>query len=179
MTTSTPDNNSTTRSRDAEWFAAAWLRGTPDEAVQTIPVIAVVQELLTVLRDEQVPEPDAYRTLCRAVRLLSVFAAEPPAKQHTQSGEDQYLRGLRTHVFAVDDIADSEQSWRFAKETLHGSPRRAIRTEPVIAVVADLHAMLLYGGPTQPAHTAVRRAVRLLSVYTIDDDHEHCPHPAG
>jgi hypothetical protein len=52
MNTSTPDNGSGTRSRDARWFAVEWLRDGADAAVRTIPVIAVVEELLTVLRDD-------------------------------------------------------------------------------------------------------------------------------
>ena len=48
--------------------------GNPWPSIRTTPVMTVVQDLIAVLRDEQIPDHEAHTALRRAVRLLSVVA---------------------------------------------------------------------------------------------------------
>jgi hypothetical protein len=59
---------------ESDWFASLWLHEFRHHATRTEPVIAVVRELVTTLRDEQIPAPQAHRALRRAVSLLSTLA---------------------------------------------------------------------------------------------------------
>jgi hypothetical protein len=172
MTTPTPTLESDIRSVDSSIFAGEWLHRSPERAIRTVPVIAVVQELLTVLRDEHMPPHDAYIAFRRAVRILSVFAVDT-GKRH---GRDEGQFHLSEHVPTEEDLARSTASARFATAALRGSPHEAIRTEPVIAVVQDLLDTLLseYVRAWE-AHLAFRRAVRLLSAFTTNNRHEQ-PH---
>jgi hypothetical protein len=180
MNTSITSDAMEARSVDphSQWFAAEWLRGSPGAAARTVPVLAVVAQLLAELRDEEIPAEDAHRSMCRAVRLLSVFAAEPTPRQRSQEYDEGYERGSGSPAYTEEDVTAAAQSQRFAKETLRGTLRQAIRTEPVIAVVQELHSLLLAQLAPRAVHTAVRRAVRLLSVY-VDDEHQHRQHDAA
>jgi hypothetical protein len=174
MTESTPTQEPTTP-HDASWFAVEWVRGSPSLAVRTMPVIAVVQELLDVLRDPQVSLPEAHRSLRRAVRLLGVFAAEPIGKPQRR-WDDGRFEQAREWTPTPQHIAEAVASRRFAAEWLRGAGQDVIRSEPVIAVVqALLNALLAAHTPSRTAHDGLRRAVRLLSVFVIDD--EHTGHP--
>lgn len=58
-------------------FAAwQWLTAPPPQAVRTEPVIAVLESLLTILRDQATPDHEVYESLRRAVRLLGAFLAD-------------------------------------------------------------------------------------------------------
>lgn len=172
MNTSMPEDQVHARSPEAAVFAFRWLRGTPGEAVRTVLVAVVVEELLVMLRDQGISNKDAHRGLCRAVRLLGVLAAEShPARV-----------GRRTE-YEYDYPANDRMDWnqltragsarRFATQTLRGSLPEAIRTEPVIALVDELLTVLMNEPDPSTAHTALRRAVRLLGVYVKDDLHQY------
>jgi hypothetical protein len=113
--------------------------------------------------------------LCRAVRLLSVFAAEPTAAQRALPGNDYDVPGPRVDPYR--EVAVSAEARRFAHETLHGSPNHAIRTLPVITIVDELRTILVRQSQPQAAHIAIRRAVRLLSVYVSDHEYERDENP--
>jgi hypothetical protein len=164
---------------DAAVFADTWLHPHPELSVRTPPVIAVVRELLDVLRDEHAPAPDVYAIFCRAVRLLAVFAVDT-GRRRTR-GEDPFPR--QDWVPTEDYLARSVDSARFATASLRGSPQEAIRTRPVIAVVQRLHNILLTQHlPAWQAHLAFCRAVRLLSAFTPDSQpgqrHDRTQQPA-
>jgi hypothetical protein len=175
MTQSTSTHERITMPPDASVFAFAWVHGTPRLVVRTMPVVAVVQELLDMLRDEQVPLQDAHRALQRAVRLLRVFAAEPTGRQ-TRRQDDDGFDDAREWEISPKSVKQAAASRRFATSWLHGSPMQAIRTEPVIAVVQELRDALVNYHPTQVAHSAVRRTVRLLNVFVTDDEQQPNPH---
>lgn len=175
MTESTSRRERTTMPPDASVFAFAWVRGTPRLVVRTMPVVAVVQELLDMLRDEQVPLQDAHRILQRAVRLLRVFAAEPTGRQMARQDDDGF-DDAREWELSPEYVQQAAASKRFATSWLHGSPMQAIRTEPVIAVVQELRDALVGYHPTRVAHSGLRRAVRLLSVFVTDDEDQPNPH---
>jgi hypothetical protein len=175
VTPSDSNNGTGTRSNDAAAFALHWLTGSADTTVHTIPVVAVVDELLTVLRDEQIPDPEAYQALRRAVRLLGVFAAEPTATQRHRADDTAHGRDSRPYLYDEQVVASSGAARRFAKETLRGPLHRAIRSEPVIEVVKELRHQLLFNAQPSAAHTALRRAVRLLNAYIVDDEYRQRP----
>lgn len=175
VTTTRPTQEPAPRDSDAVQLAAAWLWRTPQQAIRTMPVIAVVQELLNVLRDQDTPAVEALTTLRRAVRLLSVFVAEhtggPSRDEHPEPGEHQWQPALH-------DIAASAESVRFATEWLRGTPHAAIRTTPVITIVEELLKVLLTGN-AQAAYNALRRTVRLLNVLATEPDHAPSTHLAA
>jgi hypothetical protein len=161
---------------EAQWFAVHWLRGSRHLAVRTAPVIAVVQEMATVLRDEQVPASQALLALRRAVRLLGVLTA---GTRDDDRRESDHLDGYG-RVPEPDEVTGSIGSVRFAAEWLRGDPAEAIRAEPVIAVVEDLlHSMLNVNARPSEVYTALYRATRLLSVFTREDNAATTIHPAG
>jgi hypothetical protein len=107
---------------EAQWFAVQWLRGSRHLAVRTAPVIAVVQELATVLRDEQVPAPQALLALRRAVRLLGALTAGTRDDDRRESDHlDEQHR-----VPDPDEVTGSTGSVRLAAEWLRGDPAAAI-----------------------------------------------------
>jgi hypothetical protein len=165
MTTSMPDQEPDIGAMDAAMFAAEWLDRHPELSVRTPPVVAVVRELLDVLRDEHTPAPDAYAVFCRAVRLLAVFAVDTGPRR--SRAEDSFP--LPDWVPSKDRLARSVESARFATAALRGTPQEAIRTQPIIAVVQRLHDILLTRQiPARQAHLAFCRAVRLLDAFTTD-----------
>jgi hypothetical protein len=130
----------------------------------------VVQELLNILRDEQASTQRAYTSLRRAVRLLGVIAAEA-GTQPTRQTTGRYDSDI--HVPTLEQIAGSASSRRFAAEWLRGSPHATIRTKPVIAVVDELlYALLDEFAPAAEVETTFCRAVRTLSVFVTDNEHE-------
>jgi hypothetical protein len=149
-------------------FAFAWLRGTADDTVRTVLVATVVDELLTVLRAEHLPIQIAYRSLRRAVRLLSIFAEEPQPRGRQRSVS--LYDGRVGRVIQPEEIARATEARRFAKATLHGSVRQAIRTGPVIELVDSLLGDLMHAPEPGDAHAALRRAVKLLSIYVVRDE---------
>ena len=148
-------------------FAITWLCGTPDDAVHTVHIITLVQELLTILRDDQIPITEAHRSLRRAVGLLKVFASEPQPHRKPMPGQHDYPPGRATIPQTITPPAEVQ---RFASQTLRGSLRDAIRTEPVIEILKVL--LITLSNNTQPgqAHTAVRRTVNLLNFYLADHE---------
>jgi hypothetical protein len=161
----TPTQKLETRSTPT-WFGSLWLRTTTAQAIRTAPVIAMLQHLLEILRDPQVPADQAYTSLRRAVTLLRVLDAEAGTRRSRQDVEHP---GGRHYVATLDDVARSAESTRFAAQWLCGSPEAAIRTRPVIEVVEELLEILL--DEFTPAHDiqiSLRRAVRLLSVFVAD-----------
>ena len=149
----------------AGMFAGHWLHGSRHLAVRTTPIVAVVHELATILRDEQVPAPQALLALRRAVRLLAVLADGTRADFRHEAAQ------IRGGVPDVDDVAGSAGSTAFAAAWLRGSSAEAIRTEPVIAVVENLLGTMTYGKvPASQAYHTLRRAVRVLSVFARESD---------
>jgi hypothetical protein len=166
MTTPIPARNPVTRSRDASHFAMEWLRRPPHKVIRTVPVIAVVQELLDVLRDERTSPQVAHTALRRAVRLLSIFTVDT-SRQSRLDEPGRY--GEHDSVPTQDQVTGSIESRQFAAAWLRGTPHAVIRTEPVIAVVQELHYILLsQSDPGREAHAALRRAVQLLGVFAVD-----------
>lgn len=149
--------------QDAQWFALMLLQH-PHKAVQTPLVVAVVAELLDILRDEQVSDQDAHRGLERAVHLLRVFAGEP--RRSTQLPDP--WAGQREYPPSAVKLAEAAASRRFAAAWLRGTPRAAIRTEPVIRVVDELLNDLQWQATSRDAQAALRHAVQLLGVFVTD-----------
>ncbi|MDQ7911158.1 hypothetical protein RB614_42380 [Phytohabitans sp. ZYX-F-186] len=170
----TPTQQTATGSPEATWFASEWLRSTTVRAVRTAPIIAMLQELLRVLRDEQIPDDEAYTSLRRAVRLLAVLDAETGTRKTRERVE---YPGDRIYVPTPEDVARSADSNRFAIHWLRGSPHAAIRTTPIIKVIEELLDTLLdQFTPAQDVQTSLHRAVRLLTVFTTDGQRNR-PHP--
>lgn len=167
MTTPTPLTASfwTATDHEASRFAGQWLRGSRHLAVRSAPVIAVVQELATVLRDEQIPAAQALLVLRRAIRLLRVLTAGTGDDSRREVDAD-----APDWVPDIDDVTQSVQSMRFAATWLHGNPAEAIRTEPVIAIVEGLLSDMVYvKAPHSAVYASLRRAVRVLSVLARED----------
>lgn len=167
---------------ESYWFSSQWLRGSRHLAVRSAPVIAVVQELATILRDEQTPAPQALLALRRAVRLLAVLAG---GTRDENSQREDYRRAFdididveRRRLLDLDDAARSVNSTRFAATWLRGSPAEAVRTAPVIAVVDDLLNDLTGVAPAAEVYLSLRRAVQVLSVFAREDRHEPDNRPA-
>jgi hypothetical protein len=174
MTMPTPTQQTPVVSSEPTWFASLWLRTTTVRAIRTAPIIAMLQELLRVLRDAQIPDDEAYTSLRRTIRLLSVLDAETGTRKTRQQVE---YPGDRIHVPTPQDVTRSAESNQFATEWLRGSPHAAIRTTPVIEVIEQLLDILL--DEFTPAHdvqTSLHRAVRLLAVFIADGERSH-PHP--
>jgi len=176
MDTPTTSHMSASLAGDPEpyWFSSQWLRGSRHLAVRSAPVIAVVQELATILRDEHTPAPQALLALRRAVRLLTVLAGG--TRDENPRGED-YRRNIdieveRHRLLDLEDVARSVNSTRFAATWLRGSPAEAIRTAPVIAIVDDLLDDLTSEAPAAEVYVSLRRAVQVLSVFAREDRHE-------
>jgi hypothetical protein len=103
MHTLTQDPEPVPLPQDARWFAALLLRE-PRQAVQTAPVIAMVAELLDILRDEQVSDQDARHALQRAVQWLRVFAGDPgrsPNRPAQVAGDREYAPSAEELVAAA------------------------------------------------------------------------------
>lgn len=156
--------------QDVQWFATALLRE-PCRAAQTAPVIAMVAELLDILRDEHTPDQQAHHALRRAVRWLRVFTTEPsrPTTRNSSTTDHHSL------AISARDLADAAASRQLATTWLRGTPQAAIRTEPVIGVVAQLHYDLQCSSKGQNAQSRLRHAVRLLEVFVADE--EAAPQP--
>jgi hypothetical protein len=182
MDRTTTASTSTDLAGDPEsyWFSSQWLRGSRHLAVRSARVIAVVQELATILRDEQTPAPQALLALRRAVRLLAVLAG---GTRDENRRSDDYRRNIdidveRHRLLDLEDVAQSVSSTRFAAAWLRGSPAEAIRTAPVIAVVDDLLDDLTGVAPAAEVYLGLRRAVQVLSVFAREDRHEPDNRPA-
>jgi hypothetical protein len=156
---------------DSDWFARAWLHELRRRTARTEPVIAVVRELATTMRDEQIPAPQAHRVLRRAVSLLTVLAGSSPAasRQVDRGNADHDDEAQRYRYLAREAVFRPGESTGFAKAWLHGSPAEAIRTEPVIAIVEQLLDDLITEKPTV-AYASLRQAVQVLSVFAREDD---------
>jgi hypothetical protein len=150
---------------DLDWFSALLLQD-PRKAVQTIPVIAMVAELLNILNDEQVSDQDAHRALTRAVRWLRVFAGDPGRSTNRPTE----IADGRDYTPSQGDLAAAAGSRRLATAWLRGTPQAAIRTDPVIAVVRRLKQQLQWTGGSRQAQITLRHAVNLLSVFVTDDN---------
>jgi hypothetical protein len=148
---------------DVQWFAANLLAH-PGKAVQTAPVIAMVAELLDILRDEHVSDQQAHHALCRAVRWLQVFTEQlgTPDRPHQSTGR-------RDYAVSKEGLAAAVTSRQLAATWLRGTPQAAIRTEPVIGVVSQLIDDLLYSTSNRDAQSRLRRAVHLLDVFATAD----------
>jgi hypothetical protein len=149
---------------DVQWFTATLLQH-PRQAVQTAPVIAMVAELLDILRDDNVSDQQAHHALRRAVRWLRIFTVEPPgpANRHHPSTDG------RNYTASATDLAAAAASRQLATTWLRGTPQAAIRTAPVIGVVDQLHWDLQCSLTNREAQTRLRHAVALLDVF-VDDD---------
>jgi hypothetical protein len=176
MDKTTTASTSTGLAGDPEsyWFSSQWLRGSRHLAVRSAPVIAVVQELATILRDEHTPAPQALLALRRAVRLLTVLAGG--TRDENPRSED-YRRNIdidveRHRLLDLEDVARSVNSTRFAATWLRGSPAEVIRTAPVIAIVDDLLDDLTSVAPAAEVYVSLRRAVQVLSVFAREDRNE-------
>ncbi|MFC7276033.1 hypothetical protein ACFQS1_18730 [Paractinoplanes rhizophilus] len=161
---------------ESYWFSSQWLRGSRHLAVRSAPVIAVVQELATILRDEQTPAPHALLALRRAVRLLAVLAGgtrdENRRREDYRHDLDIDLDVERGRILDLEDAARSVNSTRFAATWLRGSPAEAIRTAPVIAIVDTLLGDLTGVAPAAEVYRRLRHAVQVLSVFAREDRHE-------
>lgn len=149
---------------DVQWFTATLLAH-PAKAVQTAPVIAMVAELLDILRDDHVSDQQAHHALHRAVRWLRIFTTEPPGptkRYHPDTGR-------RDYVVSGENLAAAAASRQLAIAWLRGTPQAAIRTAPVIGVVDQLHADLQYSITNREAQSRLRHAVALLDVFVTDD----------
>jgi len=167
----TPTQQTPTGSPEVAWFAGLWLRTTTVRAIRTAPIIAMLQELLRVLRDQQIPDNEAYTSLRRAVRLLAVLDAETGTRKTRQQPE---YPGDEVYVPTPEDVAGSADSNRFAIEWLRGTPQTAIRTTPVIEVIQQLLDTLLdQFTPAHDVQTSLHRAVRLLTVFIADGERSH------
>nr|BFE63982.1 hypothetical protein GCM10020063_085080 [Dactylosporangium thailandense] len=147
-------------------FAVQWLCGARHLAVRSAPIIAVVQELSSILRDESVPAPQAMLAARRAVRLLGALTG------NAHSDDRDAIERIRVHdrVLDEDDVTGSAESVRFANQWLRGDPAEAIRTEPVIALVESLlGSMLNVKVRPEDAYDRLRRTVQVLSVLVRED----------
>jgi hypothetical protein len=149
---------------DVQWFTATLLAH-PGKAVQTAPVIAMVAELLDILRDEHVSDQQAHHALRRAVRWLRIFTTEPPGPTNRHHPDT----GRRDYVVSAENLAAAAASRQLATTWLRGKPQAAIRTAPVIGVVDQLHADLQYSTSNREAQSRLRHAVALLDVFVTDD----------
>ncbi|MEV6631609.1 hypothetical protein AB0M54_12740 [Actinoplanes sp. NPDC051470] len=149
---------------DVQWFTATLLEH-PHKAVQSAPVIAMVAELLDILRDEYVSDQQAHHALRRAVRWLRIFTTEPPGptNRHHPATDG------RDYTVSATGLAAAAASRQLATTWLRGTPQAAIRTAPVIGVVDQLHADLQYSVSNRDAQTRLRHAVALLDVFITDD----------
>jgi hypothetical protein len=155
---------------DVQWFTATLLQD-PGKAVQTAPVIAMVAELLDILRDEHTSDQQAHHALRRAVRWLHIFSVEPA---RTANRPDQNT-GRRDYAISAKDLAAAASSRQLATTWLRGTPQAAIRTAPVVGVVAQLLDNLRSSTSNRDAQARLRHAVRLLDVFT-DQDGPTAPH---
>jgi hypothetical protein len=149
---------------DVQWFTATLLAH-PGKAVQTAPVIAMVAELLDILRDDHVSDQQAHHALARAVRWLRIFTTEPPGPTNRHHPDT----GRRDYVVSEENLAAAAASRQLATTWLRGTPQAAIRTAPVIGVVDQLHADLQYSTSNRDAQSRLRHAVALLDVFVTDD----------
>jgi hypothetical protein len=149
---------------DVQWFALTLLAH-PVKAVQTAPVIAMVAELLHILRDEHTSDQQAHHALRRAVRWLRIFTTEPPEPTNRHHPDT----GRRDYVVSAENLAAAAASRQLAAAWLRGTPQAAIRTAPVIGVVDQLHADLQYSLTNREAQDRLRHAVALLDVFVTDD----------
>ncbi|GAA0446864.1 hypothetical protein Aca07nite_57420 [Actinoplanes capillaceus] len=149
---------------DVQWFASTLLAH-PGKAVQTAPVIAMVAELLDILRDNHVSDQQAHHALRRAVRWLRIFTTEPPGptNRHHPTTDG------RNHAVSATNLATAAASRQLATIWLRGTPQAAIRTAPVVGVVDQLHADLQYSTSIRDAQSRLRHAVALLDVFVTDD----------
>src|SRR5207248_10545862 len=157
----------------SSWFATDVLHGEPQAAIRTTPVITLVRDLLFVLRNQQIPGPEAHAALRRAVRLLSVVAEvnrlrarpEPEPLQGPPGDQHRWIP-------SKGHLSKDNGSLLFANRWLLGTPYEVIRTAPVIALVEQLLDTLLDREiPALDALDATRRAVRLLAVFIADNEH--------
>ncbi|WP_433612604.1 hypothetical protein ACQP2P_01795 [Dactylosporangium sp. CA-139114] len=151
---------------EAAAFAVQWLRGARHLAARSAPVIAVVQQLLAILRDESVPGPQAMLAARRAVRLLGALTG------NARSDDRDAIEHIRVHdrVLDGDDVTRSAESVRFANHWLRGDPAEAIRTEPVVALVEGLLGSMLHVKVRpEEVYERLRRTVRVLSVLVRED----------
>lgn len=149
---------------DVQWFTLTLLAH-PGKAVQTAPVIAMVVELLDILRDDHVSDQQAHHVLRRAVRWLRIFTTEPPGptnRHHPHTGG-------RNYATSAENLAAAAASRQLATAWLRGTPQAAIRTAPVIGVLDQLHADLQYSTSNRDAQSRLRHAVALLDVFATDD----------
>jgi hypothetical protein len=165
---------------ESDRFAKAWVNSYRLIIGRTVPVIAVVRELATILRDEQIPSAQALVALRRAVHLLTLLTGDKPA---TWSPADRSnaefadrVEGLRALV--VEATSRPNESTRFAKAWLLDGPAEAIRTEPVIALVEILLERLIEGDATS-SYDCLRQAVRVLSVFAREDENPVTAGPTG
>lgn len=157
---------------EAAWFAGFWLGGIRHLAVRTAPVIVVVRDLAIILRDAQAPASQALFALRRALRLLTVLTSgtREPSRRLVDDAQrfeiDDEIESRR--LIDREAIAQSVGSRRFAEAWLGGDPADAIRTEPVICLVEQLHRDLIQADAAE-AFDSVRRAVQVLSVFVLED----------
>ncbi|GIF37454.1 hypothetical protein [Actinoplanes xinjiangensis] len=149
---------------DVQWFTATLLAH-PSKAVQTAPVIAMVAELLDILRDDHISDQQAHHALRRAVRWLRIFTTEPPGPTNRHHPDT----GRRNYAASTTNLAAAAASRQLATTWLRGTPQAAIRTAPVIGVVDQLHADLQYSTSNRDAQSRLRHAVALLDVFVTDD----------
>ncbi|MEU4243464.1 hypothetical protein [Actinoplanes sp. NPDC026619] len=149
---------------DVQWFTATLLAH-PGKAVQTAPVIAMVAELLDILRDDHVSDQQAHHALHRAVRWLRIFTTEPPGPTNRHHPDT----GRRNYAASEENLAAAAASRQLATTWLRGTRQAAIRTAPVIGVVDQLHADLQYSTSNRDAQSRLRHAVALLDVFVTDD----------
>lgn len=149
--------------QDVQWFASTLLAH-PGKAVQTAPVIAMVAELLDILRDH-VSDQRAHHALRRAVQWLRIFITEPPGPTNRHHPDT----GGRNYAVSATNLAAAAASRQLATSWLRGTPQAAIRTAPVIGVVDQLHADLQYSTSNRDAQSRLRHAVALLDVFVTDD----------
>lgn len=149
---------------DVQWFTSTLLAH-PGKAVQTAPVIAMVAELLDILRDDHLSDRQAHHALHRAVRWLRIFTTEPPGPTNRHHPDT----GGRNYAVSATVFAAAAASRQLATTWLRGTPQAAIRTAPVIGVVDQLHADLQYSTSNRDAQSRLRHAVALLDVFVTDD----------
>lgn len=167
MTTPTPEDasSSTVADLEASRFARQWLYGSRHIAIRSAPVIAIIKELITVLRDEQTPASQALLVLRRAILLLGALTAGTCVDVRQ---EDDSL--LARCVPNLEDVTASLQCTRFAVLWLHGSPDEAIRTEPVIAILDELlFDIVNVNVRHSEIYARLRRALKVLSVLAHED----------
>lgn len=165
---------------ESDRFAKAWVSSYRLVIERTVPVIAVVRELATILRDEQVPSAQALVALRRAVRLLTVLTGDKPANwsPDDRSNAEFADKAERWRALALEATSRPSESTRFAKAWLLDGPAEAIRTEPVIALVEILLEELI-GGDATSSYDCLRQAVRVLSVFAREDKSTITAGPTG